>query len=130
MIEKNKWLAYGILGIIFYGLFGFFNKLSTFTESFVANLVIQVTAFAVVIVLFAALRRKFKFSKNSFLAGVCGSVGTLFLLFALEANQLIIVYPFAAMAGVVFFVILNINHKYHYTIKQLAIILSGPQPSI
>ncbi len=124
--EKNKWLVYGILGIIGFGLFGFFNKLSTFTNSFVANLVIQVTSLATAVVVFAVLRKsKFKFSKYSFLAGVCACIGTLFLLFALEANQLIIVYPFASMAGLVFFAILHLQHKYNYTKKQLGTILVG-----
>jgi hypothetical protein len=123
--EKNRWLFLGIVGITFFGLFGFFNKLSTFTNAFVANLFIQITSLVIATILFFILWGKFKFSKSSALAGICVSIGTLFLLFALEANQLIIVYPFAAMAGVVFFTILHLTHKHKYTAKQFSAILAG-----
>lgn len=99
-----SWLLFGVLGWLAFGLFGFFNKMSTFADPFAANLIIQVTTFVASVLLWlVASRSKLRFSLNAFLAGLCGSAGTLLMLFALEANQLILVYPFATFAGVVFF---------------------------
>jgi hypothetical protein len=124
--EKNRWLILSVLGLTCFGLFGFFNKLSTFTDAFIANLIVQFSTFAIGILFFIYLRKmKFIFSKTSLIAGICASIGTLFLLFALEANQLIIVYPFAAMAGLVFFAIFHLTHKHYYNSKQFVAVLLG-----
>lgn len=112
-----KWLIYGILASILFGLWGFFDKLSTFLNPFTSNLIIYISAFILALTLITAIK-KIKFSKYSLLAGIFAGVGNLFVLYALLKNYLILVLPFVSISSAVFFSIIYLTEKPKYTKNQ------------
>ena len=124
--KKSEWIMYGILGVLFFGLFGFLVKFSTL-EPYVANFVIQFLSFVATIFIYIFFLRKesVSFSKSGALAGFFGSMGTLILLYTVSENQLIVTYPFASMACFVFLIINYIVYKLRFEAKQFLVILTG-----
>jgi len=121
-----NWLTNGIIGVIFYGFFALFNKLSSGTDNISTNFIIQATYFLSTAMLLLVLRKqKFSWSTSAFIAGLCGSTGTWIVLTALEKNHLIIVYPFAALSSIVFIACNFLFYKVTYTGRKLTWLLAG-----
>jgi len=100
-----KWLLYGIMGTLSFGVFGFLSKFSTI-HPYISNFLMQLLSLFVSITIYLIFLRKenVKFSKSGILAGVFGTAGTLILMYTISVNMLIVTYPFAAMAGLVFLI--------------------------
>jgi len=112
-----KWLIYGILAAILFGLWGLFDKLSANINPFVSNIVLYSAALAIVIIMLL-FARKFSFSKYGFISGIFAGIGNFFVLFALLKSQLILVLPFVSLAGAAFFILIYLTEKPKYSKKQ------------
>ncbi len=121
-----NWLVNGILGLLSYGLFGLFNKLSSGADNYATNGIVQLTFLALSLILLALVcRKKLRWSKDAFIAGICGAMGTWVVLLALAKNQLIIVYPFAALSSIVFITANFLVYHVTYKGKKLAWLITG-----
>src|SRR3989344_2718820 len=116
-----RWLIYGIIGSLLYGFLGIFNKLNTADPVF-ANLIIQ-SVFFFFAVFF--IRKNFRWSFDSFLSGAFGAAGTGIIIAALKSNQLIVVYPFAALSVIVFLALNVLVYHVRYAGKRLLLLLIG-----
>lgn len=119
------WLIFGILSSLIAGLWGLFDKLSSFQNSFVSTIILYSTATLLSFLLFVIFTKKLKFSKYGFLAGASAGIGTLFLLYSLMKNSLILIFPFVSMGAVVFFLMILIIDKPKYAGKQKVLISLG-----
>ena len=113
-----KWLIYGLLASILFGLWGLFDKLSAFQSPFVSNFIIYFIATIFGFLILILITKKIRFSKYSALAGLFAGVANFFVLYALLQNLLILVLPFVSMAAVIFFFIIYFTEKPKYNQKQ------------
>lgn len=112
-----KWLLYGILASILFGLWGLFDKLSSNLDPFLSNLVLYSAAFLIAAIMLLK-NRKLPFSKYSILSGIFAGIGNFFVLYALLNNLLILVLPFVSLSGAVFFLIIYLTENPKYSSKQ------------
>lgn len=121
-----NWLLSGIIAVLSYGFFALFNKLSSGADNYATNGVVQTTFFVSSLILLAFIcRKRLRWSLDALLAGICGAAGTWFVLAALAKNQLIVVYPFAALSSLVFIAANFIVYKVTYQGKKLAWLMAG-----
>ena len=131
MNKSSEWIFYGILGTLSFGVFGFSVKFSTM-EPYVSNFLMQLLSLAVSLFIYLAFLRKetIKFSKSGSIAGIFATTGTLILLYTVSINKLIVTYPFAAMAGLVFLLASLFYYKLKFRPRQIQVLLLGLAVSI
>jgi len=133
MKKSNSWLAYSILVVIFFGIWGAFIDTPE-KNGFPATLGYVVWALTLIpAVIFALYRNNWKLAtdKNSIffgaLAGMLGSLGQLLLFIALKDAPAYLIFPFIALTPVVtvFLAVLILKEKtgvYGWTGVILAIV--------
>ena len=120
-----KWLIYGILSAILFGLWGLFDKLSAFQNPVISNVMVYLAAllFSFTVVIIA--NRRIRFSGYGLVAGIFGGTTNFLLLNALLNNYLILVMPFVSAASVVFFLIIYLTERPKYSARQKALAATG-----
>ncbi|RLE46486.1 hypothetical protein DRJ22_01795 [Candidatus Woesearchaeota archaeon] len=97
----------------------------SFQDPFISNVLIYLTAFLTAFLFFLFFKKKWVFSKESFLAGLFAGVGNFFILFSLLKNLLILVLPFVSAAAIVFFFIVYFTEKPKFSFVQRIFVASG-----
>ncbi|HEV7394965.1 MAG TPA: hypothetical protein VGN86_00530 [Pyrinomonadaceae bacterium] len=98
--RRHAALVFGGLASLFYGGWGFFDKLASPQSLYVTNLIVYGVAFAVSLI---GLKEKRGPSLVAFIAGVCGGGINALVLYSLFRNKLVLVYPFVSF-GTIFFI--------------------------
>jgi len=96
-------LVFGVLASLFFGFWGYFDKLASPESLYVTNLIVYGVAF--VFSLFGLVQRR-RPSLSALAAGVCGGGINILILYSLSRNKLVLVYPFVSF-GAVFFVLFS-----------------------
>ena len=120
-----KWLWFGIIASVLLGFWGLFDKLMSFQDPFISNVLIYLTTFLTALLFFLFFKKKWVFSKESFLAGLFAGVGNFFILFSLLKNLLILVLPFVSAAAIVFFFIVYFTEKPKFSFLQKFFVAAG-----
>lgn len=109
-------MVLGALASIFFGFWGFFNKLASGQSIYITNFIIYGIAF--LIALPGLIRQQGK-PVTGLLAGVSGGILNWLILFALTHHNLILIYPFVSFGTLVFiglsFYFLGGNFSTHST---------------
>jgi uncharacterized membrane protein len=121
-LKDSRWLVYGILSSVGYGVWAFFDKLSAFQSPFLNNFIIYGTAFVIVLTL---VRPRQLPPISALISGVFGGVINLLALMALQSRQLLTVYPFVAAGGLVYFAIVYLSKRPAYSRLQSLGVVSG-----
>ncbi|MFH0711323.1 MAG: hypothetical protein V1944_01980, partial [Candidatus Aenigmatarchaeota archaeon] len=106
-----NWLTTAILAPIFFSLFGFFDKLSTFQSPILSVFIIYLLATVISFLLVVLKKKKIFFQKEAFLSGIFPGIAAILLLYALMSNFLIVVFPFVSFASVIFFLIILFKQR-------------------
>jgi drug/metabolite transporter (DMT)-like permease len=101
--RRRSALVFGALASLFFGFWGFFDKLASSQSLYVTNLIVYGVAFTISLV---GLRERRSPSLFAFAAGVCGGGINILILYSLSRNKLVLVYPFVSF-GSVFFVLFS-----------------------
>jgi drug/metabolite transporter (DMT)-like permease len=96
-------LVFGALASLFFGFWGFFDKLASLQSLYVTNLVVYGVAFTISLL---GIRERRRPSWFAIAAGVCGGGINILVLYSLSRNKLVLVYPFVSF-GAVFFVLFS-----------------------
>jgi uncharacterized membrane protein len=121
-MSNSRWFVFAMLSSVGYGIWAFFDKLSSFQSPFLNNFIIYGIAFAIVL----AIVRPRQFPPiSALLSGVFGGIINLFALMALQSRLLLTVYPFVAAGGLVYFAIVYMTKRPAYGRLQSAGVVSG-----
>ncbi len=120
-----NWFAKAVLATIFLGFFGLFDKLSTFQDPVISNLIIYFTCTVIFLIFILISRKKLVFSKEAFLSGIFAGVAGLTLLYSLVSNFVLAVFPFVSFASVVFFFIVLFFEKPKLSNYQKLFVATG-----
>jgi len=121
-MRNSRWLVFAVLSSLGYGIWAFFDKLSSFQSPFLNNFIIYGTAFFVVLIL---VRPRHRPPVSALVSGAFGGVINLLVLIALQSRLLLTVYPFVAAGGLVYFAVTYATTRPAYGRLQSLGVLSG-----
>jgi uncharacterized membrane protein len=121
-MRNSRWFAFAILSSLAYGIWAFFDKLSSFQSPFLNNFIIYGTAFVIVLIM---VRPHHLPPISALLSGVFGGIINLLALMALQSRLLLTVYPFVAAGGLVYFAITYLVKRPAYGRLQSFGVVSG-----
>lgn len=118
-----SWIMLALMATFIFGFWGYFPKLATqYLEPRTALLYQNVGTLLSSVVLFAVLKVRFTIHPRgilfSVLAGIAGTVGTLFMLMALTKGKVSVVVPLTALYPVVTVLLAALTLKEPITIRQ------------
>jgi len=130
MYKTGGWFMFAVFSLLFWGMWGLFQKLATAHMS-PRNVYIFTIPGILLIVFFTLLSMNFRLEMNrtgityAIFAGLTGSVGGLFFVYAVSRGKASIVITFTALYPLVTILLSSVILKEEITLKQgIGIILA------
>ncbi|MBI5408216.1 MAG: EamA family transporter [Nitrospirae bacterium] len=123
MFKTNGWFTFAVFSLLFWGMWGFFQKLATNHIS-PRSVYIFAALGTLLIVFLTLMSLNFKLETNrtgityAILAGLFGSIGGLFFVHSISKGKASIVITFTALYPVVTILLSLIILKEGITVKQ------------
>jgi hypothetical protein len=121
-MRSSRWFVFAVLSSLGYGIWAFFDKLSSFQSPFLSNFIVYGTAFVIV---FIMVRPRHPPPVSALVSGVFGGIINLLVLIALQNRLLLTVYPFVAAGGLVYFAVTYVTRRPTYGRLQSLGVVSG-----
>jgi len=122
-MRNSRWFIFAVLSSLGYGVWAFFDKLSSFQSPFLNNFIIYGTAFFIVLIMVRPRRLP---PVSALVSGVFGGIINLLVLIALQNRLLLTVYPFVAAGGLVYFAVAYLTKRPMYgRLRSLGVVSGG-----